>query len=213
MKKCTAFAGLACAAGLAASASAATLPLAVYQNSDNGNLSGLSLWVDIESNLAGTVDFTFRNDYDPNGINASSSIANIYFENVDVGQSHLLANGAVFGTDSGVSFDVGGSPGSPANPGSPDWRGNLTRFSAENPAPSMGINSGESLTLRFDLLGGASVGDVVSAIGAGDFRIAQHVLSIGGGEESIWTVVVIPLPGTAGLGALGLGLVAIRRRR
>ncbi len=206
--------GLACAAGLAATASATTLPLAVYENDDNADLTGLSLWVDIESNLAGTVDFTFRNT--STGFNSIASVANIYFENVGAGQ-HPIGNGSVFGVDGGVSFAIGGAPPDPANPSDPTWRGNLSRFSAANPAPSNGINSGESLTLRFDLMGGATLGDVVDALTMGDFRIAQHVISVGSdNESSVWTItdtVVIPLPGAAGLGALGLGLVAIRRRR
>lgn len=211
--------GLACAAGLAATASGTTLSLNVYENADNADLTGLSLWVDITAGVGDTVDFRFRNE--SVAPNATASIVNIYFEK-SRGTS-LIENGTRGATVGSVNFVDEGNPQNPA-PGSLNWNDTSQWFSAETPQPppppigglaGAGIGKDESLTITFDLIGGATVSNVVSAIISGDFRIAQHVIALGDGG-SVWTVtdsVIIPLPGAAGLGALGLGLVAVRRRR
>lgn len=209
--------GVACAAGLAATASASSIPFFVYQ-SNNHDVSGLSLSVNVVQD-GGQVHFIFNNtSLAPND---GSSLTRIYFE-----QSARLGNidpeiDSIVAESAGVSYKVDASPSDPK--GGINWAPGSTQRSFQ-PKPQggglepNGVGVGESLTLAFNLLGGSTANDVKDDLLNSVFRIAVHVQSIGSdGSGSIWAstgeVVIIPLPGAAGLGALGLGLVAIRRRR
>ncbi len=197
-----AVAGMIGAASAVASAGV-RIDLAVYENSSGGDTSKLDLWVDV-INGGSVVDFVFRNDS-----TGPAVVANVYFE-----MNSLIANGSIAGQSAGVSFATGGSPPNPAQPGflfGDSWGGNLYRARAGSPAPQNGINPGESMTVRFDLVG--SYADVVSALqpNASDgFRIAQHVISVNN-DFSVWTINT-PTPGSAAVLGLG-GLLAVRRRR
>lgn len=176
--------------------------LLVYENADSADTSSLDLWVDVV-NGGSFVDFVFHNDSTGPGV-----VANVYFE-----MNSLIANGSIAGQSAGVDFDEGGSPPNPAQPAflfGGSWGGNEFNARASSPAPHNGIGSGETLTVRFDLVG--SYGDVLAALkpGATDgFRIAQHVISVG--QASVWTINT-PTPGGAAL--LGVvGLMGLRRRR
>jgi uncharacterized protein (TIGR03382 family) len=192
---------LLCAAAGSASAGV-RVDLLVYENADNAGIGHLDLWVDV-INGGSTVDFVFHNDSTGPGV-----VANIYVE-----MNSLISSGSLGATSGTVDFNLGGSPGNPAQPAflyGGAWGGNEFSARADSPAPSNGIGMGESLTVTFDLVG--SYADVVAALqpGAADgFRIAQHVISVG--QASVWTINT-PTPGSLGL--LGLaGLVAVRRRR
>ncbi len=187
--------------GCAAAANAGTvnrIDLLMFE--DNGvDPAIVDLWVDVVD-AGSNVDFIFHND------STDGSVANIYFEN-----NLFLSNGSINGVTGTVAFAEGGSPGTP--PGTIGaWGGNMFSASADNPAPTNGINPGETLTIRFDLAG--SFGDLFNALedpsGDNGFRIAQHAISFG--SQSIWTTnVTVPAPGA--LAVLGFGGLAIRRRR
>ncbi|MBX3323253.1 MAG: hypothetical protein KF757_09715 [Phycisphaeraceae bacterium] len=189
--------------GIAALAGAGVrVDLIVYENADNADVSILDLWVNLVD--GGTyVDFTFHNDS-----TGSATVANVYFE-----ANSLMSGGSIVGQSAGVSFTDGGSPPNPAQPGflfGGAWGGNLYSASA-NPPPSMnGIDPGETLTVRFTLVG--SFADVLAAVqpnAIGGLRIAQHVINLG--EFSVWTINT-PSPGSIAL--LGFGAAcAVRRRR
>jgi hypothetical protein len=199
MKKfvCLGVVGLSAIAG---SAFANRVDLFMFED-DGVNPIVVDLWVDVVDSGV-SVDFIFHND------STDGAVANIYFENNAVSSS-LMNNGSIFGSTGTVAFASGGSPGSPPN-SIGAWSGNLFNVAANNPKPTNGINPGETLTIRFDLLG--SFGDVISAVTDPEngFRIAQHAISFG--PNSIWTVNTnVPAPGALAL--LGLGGLAIRRRR
>lgn len=212
MIKCRACVLGACVvAAVGSTVSATPLPFAVYENADSVDVSALSLWVNIAAGPGATVDFTFHNN--SSGASILASVTAIYFE----ATTNRIADGSLpLGLQSGVvSFSPGASPSDPKG-GIQGWGGNLAVFGATAPSAHNGIGPGEWRTVRFDLVNG-TVNDVIDDLNNGVFRIAQHVQRLGSNEQSsVWTTietVVIPLPGVAGLGALGLGLVAIRRRR
>ncbi|MEO1130334.1 MAG: hypothetical protein AAFX05_11610 [Planctomycetota bacterium] len=134
----------------------------------------------------------------------SSSIANIYFDDAN---DLLSSIASIAGSGGTVSFSEGGAP--PVFPDGPGDFDEDFRAAAGPPAPTNGVNPGETLTITFDLTGGSTVQDVVDALAASTLRIGVHVISIdGAGSESYMT----PTPGAAALlGIAGLG--AARRRR
>ncbi|MEZ4652499.1 MAG: VPLPA-CTERM sorting domain-containing protein [Candidatus Eisenbacteria bacterium] len=92
------------------------------------------------------------------------------------------------------------------------WAGTEARYRARNPAPHWGIGNTDSqqtpewLKIRFDY-GQSSYSELLSDLGDGDFRVAQHVTGM---PESIWTVSqgpVDPVPLPASIWLLGSGLV------
>jgi hypothetical protein len=160
------------------------------------NVGESQLTIDV-SGGAGSVVFLLQNS----GAEACS-VANVYFD--DIG----LLGSAVIGNGSGVNFEAGGSP--PDLPGGSSVGFNSDHtFSARNPKPTNGVNPGESLTLTFALLGGASVADVVSAMNSGSLRVGMHVISFANGQSEGF---VTPTPGCLALLGLG-GLIVGRRRR
>ena len=187
-------------AACTSAASANRVDLLMFENSGGVDAVSVDLWVDV-LDAGSQVDMVFHND------STDGAIANIYVES-----TLLLANGSIAGSTGTVNFDTSTSPATP--PGSitnfgGSWGGNLFAVGAEDPAPTNGINPGETLTIRFDLLG--SYNDVLDALldPDGGFRIAQHAISFG--ANSIWTTTV-PAPGAAALLAFG-GVLAGRRRR
>lgn len=192
-------------AAAALPAGATRVDLLVYENADGADESLLDLWVDV-TDSAGKVNFTFHHD------GADGVVGNVYFENTAAVMG-LLTSPTISFQSAGVSFSSGSAPPNPAQPGflfGGTWAGNLFSAQAGNPKPANGINHGgaELLTVSFSASGIDAAG-VVAALNNGSFRIAQHVLSIGTGEFSVWTVN--PAPGSLAL--LGVaGLVARRRR-
>ena len=91
-------------------------------------------------------------------------------------------------------------------------------FSAKgvSPPPFNGINNtadgepAEWLTVRFELINGGTVADVLNELDTGELRIGLHITSfLDGSSES---AVSVPEPATLGLLALG-GLFLKRRKR
>jgi hypothetical protein len=170
---------------------------------------------DVEVNDAGShrVDFTFRNAGP-----AASSITDVYFDD-----GTLLGIAQIF-AGPGVSFSQGASP--PNLPGgntlSPAFLTSAGFLSdSDPPAQPNGVNPGEWLTIRFNLLnppsGPPDYTDTLAALASGELRIGIHVQGYaGGGSESFVNTAVVPLPAAAWMGMSllgGVGGVGFFRRR
>lgn len=166
-------------------------------------LIGMSqLSVDVTNPGGGQIDFTFLNSGP-----AACSITDLYWD-----------DGALLGIASivsgpGTSFSQGASPGNlpGGNNCSPPFVA-TAGFTADSnpPAQPNGVNPGEFVTVRFNLIGGFTYADAIAQLADGTVRIGIHVQGFAsGGSESF----VIPTPGTAALGLLGLAAAGRRRRR
>lgn len=185
-------------------ATAARVDLEVYENQSGADVSGLDLWVDVLA-AGADVDFVFHNDS-----SISSIITQIYFED---GLDALIANGSIFNESAGVDFKIGATPSDPPGGNTIGWMGTYFSVGRENPV-SNGINPGETLTLRFDLVGGATVDAIVAALGTTGTRIAEHIQSLPTGASV--AAVTVPVPVAVGPGLVllaGLGLYRYRRSR
>ncbi|MCC5787184.1 MAG: hypothetical protein JJU33_10845 [Phycisphaerales bacterium] len=211
-----------CIAALAIAAAAGSslgsqIPFHVYNAP--GPLPGLSLWVEVQEVSASTVAFTFGNASTNGAISTK-----IYFETPRDGSVLFDGSGGISAQSAGVSFENGGSgPENPPGGSGVNWNGTDSHyFRTKQGGVSNGIGAGQWLTIELGLAQGVSYADILADLTSGNFRIAQHVQSIqpdgisvgvitegGNGSE----ITLIPLPTGAGLAGLGLGLVALRRRR
>ena len=81
---------------------------------------------------------------------------------------------------------------------------------ANSPAPTNGVNPGDSLTVTFNLASGQTFANAIQAMNSGALRVGVHVTSFAsGGSESF----VVPEPGTLALVVGGLLSLALARRR
>ena len=210
-----------CIAALAVCAAAGSslgtqIPMSAYNAP--GPLPGLSLWVDVQEVSPSAVAFTFGNSSTNGAVSTR-----IYFEKPNDGSTLFDGAGGVAAQSAGVSFTNGGG-GPPNPPGGNDvgWNGTDRSFFriSKGGGVNNGINAGESLTIELGLAQGVSYADILADLDSGNFRIAQHVQSIDPNGISVGVITenggdsaVIPLPTGAGLAGLGLGLIAVRRRR
>jgi hypothetical protein len=177
----------------------------ITNNSATNTANGeAQLFVDVAAVGAAQVSFTFRN-VGPHAM----SITDVYFDD-----GTLLGIASITNM-SGVDFSQGASP--PNLPGgntlSPPFS-TTAGFLADSdpPAQPNGVNPGEQLVITFDLIGGMTFADTITALDTpGDhLRIGIHVQGYAdGGSESF---VNVPAPGALALLGLG-GLAATRRRR
>ena len=182
-------------------AAATSFPFSCITNNSatDCNTGQSQLHLDVTSPGAGQIQFELTN------VGASqSTIAGVYWD-----EGGLLSSIASISM-TGVSFAANGSP--PDLPGgnsiSPAFSADF-RVNANSPAPQNGVNPGDTLDVVFNLQGGVSPADVISALNSGALRVGLHVINFAsGGSESF--VNVVPEPATFALVALGL---AVLRRR
>jgi hypothetical protein len=153
---------------------------------------------------------------------AASSITDVYFDD-----GTLLGISALQGS-SGVSFSQGASP--PNLPGggtlSPPFETTQGFLADSNtPVAVNGVNPGEWLDVRFNLINGQNYSDTVGALDSGLLRIGMHVQAIGNGYSDSFVngppdgpaPSVVPVPPTLQLAGMALltGLAGFgwRRRR
>jgi len=161
----------------------------------------------------GQVSFQFFNDgpYD-------ATITEIYFDDGTLLGIASIVNG------SGVSFDTGDQNG--VNPGDlPGGENLLPAFEARDifsteasGNTSAGMDTGETLTILFELLADQEYADTIAAIEDGSLRIGLHVRSIGpdGISDSFVNLGTLPVPDAASsiilMGLALLGIEGIRRK-
>ena len=164
----------------------------------------------------GQIDFVFRNSGP-----LASSICDVYFDD-----GSLLGIADVINGGPGVSFSQGASPGDLSGGNAVDFN-TTAGFNADSnqPVQPMGVNPGEMLTIRFDLINGQNFADTIAAIDlalanpgvdvVGGLRFGAHVQGLPDGESDSFVSggLVIPLPTAGAMGLAGLALVAGRRRR
>lgn len=148
----------------------------------------------------------------------SPTITGIYFD--DNASLLNFGSASIFDQSPSTGFNLGG--GAPPNvPGGvsigffSDYR-----VTASPPAPSLGLDPGQFLTLQFGLLGGATAADVFQALANADvsssLRLALHVQEIGLGVSTAASgsfVTVVPEPGGFLLLAVAGVVLQLRRRR
>lgn len=207
--------GLAATAAMvlcAGAASAQVFPLFIFENASGTSTSGIDVSVSIVDNGLGGVDFVWTNA----SAGITGDVTQVYVENTAFSQASL-ANGQ-FLADTDTDYDTSPSPGNPAGSiqfHSSAWGGTFfggdPRTGGGSPVPRS-LNPGESMTMRFDLVGGATVADVIAALNNPDtLRVAAHIQRVGPNSQSVWGVST-PTPGAAGLLVLGMGFAARRRR-
>jgi hypothetical protein len=173
---------------------------------DNGNgCAAMSSQLTVEiNNVAGLPAFTFKNAGP-----TASVITGLYW---DDGGDLLSSINSLVGSGAGVVFSAGGAPASlpSQNTASPPFTSDTSLTATANaPAPTNGINPGESLIETFNLEGGITYADVLAAINAGTLRSGIHVQAIGeeGGSDSLVNSQAVPEPVSlllVGFGLLGL---------
>lgn len=196
-----------CIAGILFLISSGSAVASIYFDQITSNTGGLDpgqLYVDVTPDNS-QVLFTINNA--AGGI--TSSITGIYFYD-----GNLLENGSIGSVSGDVSFGTGATP-----PSLPGWNGTPSNVfysaDADSPAPTCGINPGESLGILFDLTSGYNIADVLGELSSGDLRIGLHVQGIAGaeGSSSDSFINTVPIPATAWLLGAGLfGMVGIRRK-
>ena len=134
----------------------------------------------------GQIDFTFENV----GADASS-ITDVFWDD-----GSLLAIFSITNTLGVVEFSDPATPAElpGANNASPPFVTSVG-FSADSdpPAQPLGVNPGEMLLVRFDLIGGQTFADALSELADDTLRVGIHVQGFAtGGSESF----VTPEPGT-----------------
>jgi hypothetical protein len=174
----------------------------LLQGSLENPATGLSMAV--TDGVTGAL-FTFANSY-PVG-SPSPSVGGIYFD------QGLLSLFSGIGIDSqgGATFGVGGAP--PVLPGgdalAPPF--SVSFFATATGAPGNGLDAvSDYVSVLATFTGGATFGQVVSALNSGGLRVGLHVTP--GGTY----VNAIPEPGTWAMvlaGLLAVGVVARRRMR
>ena len=210
---------LALLLGLASQQAAAAATYSFYNithNNVGAEADGeANLKVEVSDLGSQMVRFQFTNT-------SSSSLTGAYFDD-----GTLLGISSISDSGNGVDFSQGASP--PNRPGgnnvNPDFNVTAGFLADSNPpvAPN-GVGMGEWLAIDFNLQGGKTYNDVLSALtlpnngGAGDLRIGVHVqgFSGGGSESFINNISPVPEADTWAMMVAGLGLVgfmAVRPRR
>ncbi len=120
----------------------------------------------------------------------------------------------------GVNFSQGASPGN--LPGGNDIGFQATAgflADADPPVQPNGVHPGEYLGITFNLINGKTYADTIAALAGGvDLRIGIHVQGFGDGESESFVNNpppvggMIPAPGAALLGLIGLCTISARRR-
>ncbi len=175
----------------------------ITSNSSSDVAAQLS--VDVTDLGDGKVQFRFFNTA---GI--ASSITDVYFDGHQVLDEFKTITGSA-----GVSFSAGASPSNlpGGNALNPDFDSDLAADS-NSPTSQNGVDAAsEWVNMVVKLEHDQSFADLLQALNSGDVRIGLHVQAIGtDGESDSFVNNVVPAPAAFMLGALGMALVAGKRR-
>jgi MYXO-CTERM domain-containing protein len=151
-----------------------------------------------------------------NAAGMASTVKNVFVDDA----SGILVSVNGFNATAGVSFKIGTNGSLPGgNSLAATFNENhAIGVRANNPAPSNGVNNGETLDWTYTLANGFTVADVDNALASGMLRFGVHVIAwADGGSEAFvndpGTPNLIPSPLASLMGAAGLGLLGARRRR
>ena len=214
---------LAVAIGLAGSAQAAWLDIDFTRISGNsaenveGQL-GLRVWEYTSANAAYSTSLTSNQVLITvtNTALIQSAVSEVFIDD-----GTIFAQSAVLNSLGGYTLFSGGSAKPDNLPGgenvAPVFEA-TSMFSADAQGnPSRGVDvSTDVLGLIYDLLPGLEYADTVAAVDTGELRFGFHVRSIGVGGDSdsfVNSEAVVPVPEPASLVVLGLGGLALLRRR
>jgi hypothetical protein len=169
--------------------------------------TGLNLSAQV-SMTGSQVLFTFQNNS-----TITSSITQIYFDDLSGLLSGITDNGLDWGSQTGVDFQLGANPhnlpgGNNCNPPFQTTEPLMSfSVSSVSPVAPNGINPGEWLEITFDLTDNSTTfQNVLDALGKHDLRIGVHIQSLEGGVNSI-PMFTNPEPATVAL--LGLGTLTL----
>jgi hypothetical protein len=156
--------GVLAAAALSSSASAATFGFDCFVGSPQTCAVGeASLSVDVVEASNGSVTLTISNSDI-----GTTSVTAVYLEDADLVRSATVADSV------GTNFRSGGKPKHLQGAGVISFQDDF-RFTARKPRGASGVQGGESLTIVLSLRDGAAYADVLSALEAGEFRIALRL--------------------------------------
>lgn len=151
------------------------------------------------------------------GLQNGLSITEIYFSDL---AGIFTPPPVIVSQSAGLSYEAGGvnTPGNvpggmTASPAFVTTAGLVAQANGNN---ATGINVGEVLVLGLNFASGFTFDDLLAALTSGEFRVALHVRSLNQGEsDSFVNTPLSPIPLPAGLPLLGLGLgaLALLRRR